>query len=176
MIGAAQSFAMASERTQARFWTAIRRRSELEHLRAQAEAEAEEHDLPVCLPVGFRVPPLLRWDDRWRRRAYRDSLADRRGLASDETFDGQRERLLAIETDDYVQELTGEEIVARKVRCPARDERTASLHSYGEDRGWYCWACSTGGDIYDLGAHVWGLATSGADFREIHDRLCGVFL
>jgi hypothetical protein len=73
----------------------------------------------------------------------------------------------------YVEALTGRERGRdRKVGCPFHADRTPSLHAFDDpERGWFCFGCEQGGDIYAFGALLWGLERRGSDFLEIRRRL-----
>lgn len=81
--------------------------------------------------------------------------------------------LLAIPPAVYFEQLTGQRVGrSRKLRCPFHDDRTPSLHVYGDAaRGWYCFGCGRGGSIYDLAALLWGRRTDGTDFVELRREL-----
>lgn len=86
---------------------------------------------------------------------------------------GTADLLRTIPATDYVPALTGQELGRDgKTHCPLHEEdRTPSLQAYPEDRGWYCFGCGRGGNIYDLGAHLWNIGTRGDEFRELRRRL-----
>jgi hypothetical protein len=93
--------------------------------------------------------------------------------------------VLAIEPAVYVRVLTGRKVGRDgKARCPFHPDRTPSLHAYRDPaRGWTCYSsrCAhrgrpNGGDIYDLAAQLWNLATRGPDFPELRRRLHQLFL
>jgi CHC2 zinc finger/RepB DNA-primase from phage plasmid len=80
------------------------------------------------------------------------------------------QRLLAIPAAVYVRALTGRQPDrAGKVCCPFHNDRTPSLQLY--DHGWYCFACRTGGSIYDFGALLFSLDTRGREFLVLRQRL-----
>lgn len=81
--------------------------------------------------------------------------------------------LLSIAPPLYFERLTGRRVGrSGKVRCPFHDDRTPSLHVYGDPaRGWYCFGCGRGGSIYDLAALLWGRRTHGRDFVELRREL-----
>ena len=86
--------------------------------------------------------------------------------------------LLAIDPVTYVERLAGVRVPrSGKIRCPFHDnDDTPSLHVYAEpDRGWYCYGCLIGGDVYDFAAWRWGLTTRGGDFVELRRRLTEMF-
>lgn len=77
----------------------------------------------------------------------------------------------------YVEILTGRAVGRDgKIACPFHDDRTPSLHVYEDpDRGWMCFGCDQGGDIYNFGAALYGLS-SRTDFPELRRRLLDVVL
>ncbi len=81
--------------------------------------------------------------------------------------------LLSVPPPLYFERLTGRRVGrSGKVRCPFHDDRTPSLHVYGDPaRGWYCFGCGRGGSIYDLAALLWGRRTQGRDFVELRREL-----
>lgn len=88
--------------------------------------------------------------------------------------------LRTIPATDYVPALTGREVDRDgKIRCPFHgggDERTPSLQVYPDGGGWFCFGCNAGGDVYTLGALLYGLESRGAGFREIRQRLASDLL
>jgi DNA primase len=65
----------------------------------------------------------------------------------------------------------------RKINCPFHEDRTPSLHVYPDPgRGWQCYGCKQGGDIYAFAAKLWGLDTRGTEFLELRARLRGQLL
>jgi hypothetical protein len=81
--------------------------------------------------------------------------------------------LQQIEPARYVQALTGQVVPRdRKINCPFHEDRTPSLHVYPDPgRGWQCYGCKQGGDIYAFAAKLWGLDTRGSEFLELRTRL-----
>ena len=88
-----------------------------------------------------------------------------------------RDPLLAIPPAVYVSDLLGARPGRnRKVHCPFHHDERPSLHVYPTgERGWCCFSCRRGGTIYDLAGGIWGLATRGADFRELRRRLLALY-
>lgn len=97
----------------------------------------------------------------------------------------------AIPAAEYVPLLLGRELGRDgKVTCPFHgggQERTPSLHVYGEERGWACFSCPPapwqrggadhlGGRIIDLGAMLYGLEPRGRGYHEIRRRLAADLL
>lgn len=86
--------------------------------------------------------------------------------------------LLTIEPRVYVEALTGRQVGRDgKVRCPLHADRTPSLHVYPDpERGWYCFGCGRGGNIYGFAAELWQVEPRGAGFRELRRRLAAELL
>ena len=84
---------------------------------------------------------------------------------------------MMVEPAEYIERLLNVEIGHdRKVLCPFHEEATRSLHAYpGAERGWYCFGCGAGGNIYDFAGRLWEFERRGPQFRELHDRLVEVF-
>jgi DNA primase RepB-like protein len=75
----------------------------------------------------------------------------------------------------YFAELAGLEVPASGfVRCPLpdHDDPDPSCRVWSEaSRGWYCFGCRRGGDIYELAGQLWRLPRRGQSFLEIKERL-----
>jgi hypothetical protein len=83
--------------------------------------------------------------------------------------------LLGIPATEYVPALTGRVVGQdRKATCPFHaggHERTPSLHAYDDPgKGWYCWGCDEGGDLYSFAAKLYDLDPR-RDFPAIKQRL-----
>jgi hypothetical protein len=186
MTDSAEKFARflaAPESVQAAFFRELGERVEaerqsderLEWLYSDApESEEPLFSSPDDPDPVFPVRVRLRrdefgWDESWDRRAARATA----GIELDDASD-----LLHIPPADYVTRLTGEDAEeGREIRCPlpGHDERTGSFHVYDAERGWYCFGCGRGGDVYNLAGYLWGIDSRGPGFREIRERLQGVF-
>jgi CHC2 zinc finger len=158
-------FERAPATTQAEFWAAIGKNADEEHSRDRA----------IFLLHGVRPRGQyhrIRWDQRWRRRAYNRRLHEQRGFKDSGFQQPDAERLKAIDAEEYVEALTGESVGrSRKILCPLpeHDERTPSFHVRGTT--WRCYGCNRYGTIYDLAGALWGLEMSGPDFLELHAKL-----
>lgn len=79
-----------------------------------------------------------------------------------------------ISVASYVGRLTGHYPDARgRVRCVLHKEggeANPSMKVYPDTNTWYCWGCSDGGDIYQLGAMLWGMDRR-TQFVELKRRL-----
>ena len=106
----------------------------------------------------------LRYGDQDRRPA------SARAQGSD--LDGLVAALRTIAPAIYVERLTGREASASGfVSCPLHDERSASLKVYETpERGWYCFGCGAGGDLFTLAGELWGLRDR-RDFPTLVRRL-----
>lgn len=63
------------------------------------------------------------------------------------------------------------------VSCPLHDDRTPSCRIYDEpDRGWWCFGCQAGGDVYDLAARLWSVPTTGRAFIELRQRIAAALI
>lgn len=87
------------------------------------------------------------------------------------------EPLLAIQPQVYVERLTGS-VPGRdgKVHCPFHRDARPSCHLYPTAaRGWYCFGCRRGGDVYAFGSLLLGIPHRGPAFvylrRELYARL-----
>lgn len=88
------------------------------------------------------------------------------------------DRLLGISSQEYVPVLSGRSVSnTGLVRCPfpshsGGQERTPSLKVWDDPaRGWCCFGCSTGGDIYSFASRLWGVPARGQGFAELRERL-----
>lgn len=86
------------------------------------------------------------------------------------------DRLLGISAVEYVGALSGREPNgAGFVQCPFHgggQERTPSLKVWPDpSKGWRCFGCNTGGDIYTFASAYWNIPTQGAAFVQLRDRL-----
>lgn len=82
----------------------------------------------------------------------------------------ERDILAEIETREYVEALTGEEVPRHgTIPCPlpGHDERTPSFKVYPGTRGFFCFGCQRGGDIYTLAAELSGIPNRGPAFIEL---------
>jgi hypothetical protein len=75
----------------------------------------------------------------------------------------------------YFRELAGvEPDRGGKVCCPLadHDDPDPSCHVYESPaKGWYCYGCGRGGDIYELAGALWGLHRHGREFVELRELL-----
>lgn len=159
------AFSRAPAATQREFWDAIKRNAERER-KMDRGIEA----LHGLRPRG--QDRLIRWDERWEKRAYNRRFHEERGFKDTGFQLPEAERLKEIPAEDYVRELTGEEPGRdRKIRCPLpeHDERTPSFHVRGTT--WKCYGCNRHGTIYDLASALWDLPLRGEGFLDLHKRL-----
>jgi len=93
--------------------------------------------------------------------------------------DRSRDPLQRITPPEYFLELTGlEPGPDGKVCCPLprHEDPGPSCHVYPDAaRGWYCFGCGVGGDIYELAGGLWGLRREGAEFLELRELLLRQF-
>ena len=54
-------------------------------------------------------------------------------------------------------------------RCPFHDDRSPSMKIYPDGRGYYCFACGTGGDVIKFVGSLFGLKNEEAARRLIED-------
>lgn len=80
--------------------------------------------------------------------------------------------LRGISSREYIPRLTGRSVDHRGfVQCIAHEDWNPSLMAYEDPkRGWYCFQCGEGGDIYSFGALFFDLRTD-QDFRQIKGLL-----
>jgi hypothetical protein len=75
----------------------------------------------------------------------------------------------------YFRDLAGvEPDRGGKVCCPlpAHEDPDPSCHVYDSPaKGWYCYGCGRGGDIYELAGALWGLRREGGAFIELRKLL-----
>lgn len=85
--------------------------------------------------------------------------------------------LLTVSAAEYVRVLTGlTPNRSGKIPCPFHDDQVPSLQLY-EDGTWYCFgACRAGGSVFDFGARVLGIGTTGLDFLKLRDLLASALL
>lgn len=162
-------FTRAPAATQAAFFEAVGR----QRVEECAMNRRVQHTHGI-VPRGHLA--RVRWDERWRSRAYRDRMIEQRGRRIDDGFDAEKAHLEGIEAIDYVFRLTGAEPNrAGYVHCPLpnHDERTPSFNCKGTR--WRCYGCGSRGSIYELAGILWDLPRSGIDFRRIHERLTELF-
>lgn len=159
----------APEPTKREFWATLGREVGAEHELCQ-RIEAQ-HGVS---PRGFR--PRTQWSTRWESKARVQHLRQE-GRLKESNFEAERDMLLNIAPTEYFARLCDREPGYNgKVICPVHDEKTPSCHVWPDpERGWHCWGCGAGGDIYDLACAAWGLAKSGREFGEAHRRLLEVF-
>jgi hypothetical protein len=90
-----------------------------------------------------------------------------------------RDPIQSIPAIEYVPAITRRPVGRDgKAQCPFHaggQERTPSLHAYADDQGWFCFGGDKGGDVYTLGAMLYGL-DSRRDFREIKRRIASDLL
>lgn len=80
--------------------------------------------------------------------------------------------LKAIEAEVYLEILVPATEPARgRCRCPLPDHEDRNPSGSYRDVRWYCHRCARGGDIYTLGAELYGLSNHGRDFLELRQRL-----
>jgi hypothetical protein len=63
--------------------------------------------------------------------------------------------------------------------CPFgdHDDQSPSFKAYPDpERGFYCYGCNRGGDIYAFAAALWGWTTTGSAFIELRRRLADELL
>lgn len=86
------------------------------------------------------------------------------------------ERLRSIPAEEYVERLVGERVGPnRKINCPLHSERTASFHVFPDARGWHCFGCGRGGDIFTLASELTETPAYGSDFKVLVGALSEVF-
>jgi hypothetical protein len=99
-----------------------------------------------------------------RKRRSR-SVSDRRAA----------DRLQRIPPALYFLELAGVEPDRGGKACcplPDHDDPDPSCHVYDDPaRGWFCYGCGRGGDIYELAGVLWGFRRDGRDFIELRELL-----
>lgn len=106
------------------------------------------------------------------------TVGARRETATNARADGEvlKQKQERISPREYVRDLAGIEVGADgKALCPFHTEDTPSLHAYAEpERGWYCYGCQVGGDIYTFAALLRGIPQRdlhGGEFERIWRQL-----
>lgn len=88
--------------------------------------------------------------------------------------DLDKERILQVQSRQYIYDLTGREVMHDMVCCPFHKggaESTPSLHVGGPEATlWHCFGCAEGGDVFTFAARLWGLDDTN-DFPELKARL-----
>ena len=56
------------------------------------------------------------------------------------------------------------------VCCPVCESGRCQVWGTVE-RGWHCWACGAGRNVYHLAARLWGTTTRGRDFVRLREEL-----
>lgn len=85
--------------------------------------------------------------------------------------------LLDIPPYVYVEELAERDVNrSGKTECPFHESSSGrSLHVYSTpEKGWYCYGCQKGGDIYQFAALLWGIDTN-TNFKALRKRLMETF-
>jgi len=94
---------------------------------------------------------------------------------------GEGDFLREIAPPSYVADLAGLQVGADgKCRCPLPDHEDShpSFHAYPTaERGWYCFGCGRGGDIFTLAAHLARrpVPARGADFLAVQGALLSFY-
>ena len=91
------------------------------------------------------------------------------------------DRLAGISPLEYAPRITGRAVNSSGyMQCPVHaggQERTPSLKLYEDpDKGFHCFGCGWGGDVYAFASAVWRVPTHGAGFVQLRDRLEGELL
>lgn len=168
-----EQFEAAPTEIQKAFLAKLRKRVDWGHDVSRFHEEVGNPE--AALPVPLRAkPPKPEWNAPWRRRALKYRRGESAVGSVEATFESQKDRLLEIPAEDYVEALTGEEIGRNhKICCPLHDERTPSFSVRATT--WHCFGCDKGGRIYDLASALWALPLQGRSFKEIHERLLEIY-
>jgi hypothetical protein len=85
--------------------------------------------------------------------------------------------LRAIPSVEYVERLTGREVVRGFVACPFHADDTPSLHVGGpQPELWKCFGCGAGGSVIAFGARLFGIEPRGRGYHEVRRRLAAELL
>ena len=80
--------------------------------------------------------------------------------------------LRAVPAREYVERLTGQEVGRSGfIRCPLPDHEDRTPSFKVNETGWRCFGCCAHGRVFELGAALYGLSTTGADFVELKATL-----
>lgn len=84
-----------------------------------------------------------------------------------------RDALRGISAQEYVPRLTGRDVDFKGyVQCPFHEDWNPSLMAYADPkRGWYCFQCGAGGDVYSFGSALWEIPVRGRGFVALRERL-----
>jgi CHC2-type zinc finger protein len=102
------------------------------------------------------------------------AIADRIAAARYSRTITQSSGLDEILPPDYFRVLAGIDVPERggMVLCPLHEERTPSCQVYATaERGWHCFGCGRGNNVYHVAAELWGTSTRGRDFIELRREL-----
>lgn len=170
-----KQFEEAPPEVQKAFLAKLRKRVDWEHELSRFQEEVDNEDAPPTIELRQGEPATVAWSPAWRKRAFRYRRQHEGSWDPEEaTFEAQKDRLLEILAEDYVEALTGEEVGRNhKICCPLHDERTPSFSVRATT--WHCFGCGKHGRIYDLASELWSLPLQGRSFKEIHERLLEIY-
>jgi hypothetical protein len=127
-------------------------------------------------PVEWHRRPRVGrlWDKpKYSRRPSLRVIPGEGGVAPP-SREGAGDVLRELEPRLYIETLTGVQVPSeRLIACPlpGHDDRTPSMRVYPDaSRGFYCFGCHAGGDIYNFASALWGL-DSRREFPELRRRI-----
>jgi hypothetical protein len=133
-----------------------------------------------CDPLDIAAGESLdRYMARKRRESYPHSTLARRSQYSGRVDDtmGNDDFLKRVPASQYLPAIAGTEVSPTGTcRCPTRDhpDRNPSAKAYGARV--VCFGCGFRGGIYEVGAEVYGLETTGSDFLRLRELIAQALL
>jgi hypothetical protein len=143
-------------------------------------ANATENDCdPLDLADGETLDQHLerRQEEKRRRSFHSTPTSTSTGSGRVGFADASDDPLRRIPASQYLLALAGTEVSPTGIcRCPmpAHPDRRPSAKCYGVR--WHCFACGASGGIYELGAEVYGLETTGSDFLRLRELIAQALL
>lgn len=121
------------------------------------------------MPEHEVLPPF----ERRQRRPLR--LVARKAQGG--VYRTEADALRDIDSQDYYEALTGWPAGTARVTCPNPAHEDLNPACSLDGPLWHCFACASGGSIYDMAALIWDVPfpLRGAAYGEVRDRLKEMF-